>query len=466
MKSKFFGLFLVFVLLLSSVGSVSAQPAKGWGDAGTRIVVMKNGKIPADFQAKVEQAGGTVISTIPQLGAALVSVSAANFESKMMGVKDVEMVVPNITLSVGDPVVQEVVEIDVNNPPFSGDDDFHFELQWGHDAVNAPEAWAMGYYGQGVRVAVMDTGFDTDHPDLAPNINYELSRSFVPGEGLEYAINDSFSHGTHVAGTIAAADNGFGTIGVAPYAELVLLKVLSDEGSGDFFWLLEAIVYAADNEVDVANMSLGALFPLKELTKEEKTEVKELEMLLARAADYANKRGMTLIASAGNDATDLHPSEYKHLPSDAPGFISVAATTPIGWAIDPLNAYLDYPTSYTNYGTQAIDVTAPGGDLLYPGDEVCQVGRVVQYCYVFDLVFSTGSNLNPNIASYYWGGGTSMAAPHVTGVAALIIGKNGGSMKPEKVEAILRQSADDIGPAGRDPFAGFGRVNAETALRK
>lgn len=466
MKAKFFGLFLVFVLLFSSVASAAAQPAEGWGNSGSRVVVMKNEKLPANLQAKVEQAGGVITATIPQLGVALVSTSNAAFDAQMVKNADVEAVVPNITLSVFDPPAQEVVEIEVGNPPFSGDDDTRFDLQWGHDAINAPEAWNLGYTGEGVRVAVLDTGFDLDHPDLAPNINLALSRSFVPGEGLSYALPDPFSHGTHTAGTIAAADNAFGTIGVAPDAELVLLKVLGDAGSGDFFWLLDAIVYAADNEVDVANMSLGALFPVKELTKEETQEVKELEMLLSRAANYANKRGTTLIASAGNEATNLHPSEYLHLPSDARGFISVSATTPIGWATDPLNAFLDYPTSYTNYGVPAIDLAAPGGDTLYPGNENCTIGGLTRPCWVFDLVFSTGSNLNPAVASYYWSGGTSMAAPHVTGVAALVIGKNGGSMKPQKVEAILRQSADDIDPAGRDPYYGYGRVNAEAAVQR
>ena len=120
--------------------------------------------------------------------------------------------------------------IQAGNPPESGNDDFFFDLQWGHDAVDAPEAWDAGGRGDGARVAVIDTGFDTDHPDLIPNVNFALSTNFVPGESLTYALPDSFSHGTHTAGTVAAADNGFGTIGVAPEAELVLVKGLPDAG--------------------------------------------------------------------------------------------------------------------------------------------------------------------------------------------------------------------------------------------
>src|SRR4029450_10815560 len=112
------------------------------------------------------------------------------------------------------------------NPPNSGSGDFFFDLQWGHDAIDAPEAWDAGFKGHGARVAVIDTGFDFDHPDLVPNINFSLSRNFVPGEDLGYGLPDPFSHGTHTAGTVAAAENNFGTIGVAPEAELMLLKGL------------------------------------------------------------------------------------------------------------------------------------------------------------------------------------------------------------------------------------------------
>ncbi|WP_262712923.1 S8 family serine peptidase [Hymenobacter radiodurans] len=120
--------------------------------------------------------------------------------------------------------------------------------------------------------------------------------------------------------------------------------------------------------------------------------------------------------------------------------------------------------TYSNYGTSEIDFAAPGGDTAYPGNEIAKIGPITQYVYVFDLVFSTGSNLNPATSSYYWSAGTSMAAPHAAGVAALIVGKNGGQMDPAKVEAALRASADDLGKPGRDPQYGHGRVNAYRAV--
>ena len=149
--------------------------------------------------------------------------------------------------------------VNFGSPPASGDDDEFFDLQWGHDAIDAPEAWNAGARGDGARVAVIDTGFDTDHPDLAPNVNFGLSANFVPGETLTYAINDPFSHGSHTAGTVAAADNGFGTIGVAPEAELVLVKGLPDEGCGSDAPILQGIVHAAGiADADIISMSLGS----------------------------------------------------------------------------------------------------------------------------------------------------------------------------------------------------------------
>ena len=173
-----------------------------------------------------------------------------------------------------------------------------------------------------------------------------------------------------------------------------------------------------------------------------------------------------MITSAGNEATDYdHNGPVVHMPSDGPNVISIAATAPIGWATDPGNIFLDNPASYSNYGQSVIDFAAPGGDSVYPGNESCTIAGLLRPCWVFDLVFSTGSNLNPALASYFWAAGTSMAAPHASGVAAIIIGKNGGSMHPAQVEAALLQSADDLGKPGNDDFYGNGRVNAYNAVR-
>jgi subtilisin family serine protease len=150
-----------------------------------------------------------------------------------------------------------------------------------------------------------------------------------------------------------------------------------------------------------------------------------------------------------------------HIPADATGVISISATAPYGWAKAPLTANLDELASYSNYGTSAIDFAAPGGDFDYyfdAPDEFITFKGLNRRVYVFDQVLSTVPG------GYAWYAGTSMAAPHATGVAALIIGKNGGQMSPARVEAALRASADDLGKPGRDEQYGHGRVNAYRAV--
>jgi subtilisin family serine protease len=236
--------------------------------------------------------------------------------------------------------------------------------------------------------------------------------------------------------------------------------------------LTHRIAYAASEGADVISMSLGA--PLEKSGYLEPgcdegpeddywvpaNEVAEVRKAYGRVVKYAHSMGSTVIASAGNDASDAdHTDNLIHIPADTPGVVSISATAPIGWATDPANAFLDYPTSYTNFGQSAIDFAAPGGDFVYPGNEGCTIAGLLRPCWVFDLVFSTGNG------GWFWSAGTSMAAPHAAGVAAIIIGKNGGGMAPAAVERALRRSADDLGKPGNDDYYGGGRVNAYNAVK-
>lgn len=384
--------------------------------------------------------------------------TVSGFEGKVSKVPGVLAVIPDLKARFLDPEknLQEV------NPPSIGDDETYFPYLWGMDAINAPEAWNEGYKGEGTRVFILDSGIDADNPDLAPNINTSLCASFVPGEGYDVRPGSYFNHGTHVAGIIAAADNGIGVIGVAPEAEIVAVKVLSEySGSGDFSWVDEGIVYAANNGADVINMSLGAVvnrngFYLDEngeLQREAPATIQFLIIALQRALTYANKKGAVIIASAGNDYSDYDGGgAFIKLPGDLTNVIAVSATAPdylygsIQKGITDIN--YDVPASYTSYGKSLVDVAAPGGDSdFYP-----------QPFYYLDMVLSTSSQ------SYYFASGTSMAAPHATGVAALIIGKNGGSMSPGAVEKKLFETADNIAGTGATDFYGKGRVNAYRAV--
>lgn len=421
-------------------------------DAASYVVLSNGNQLSASALSKLQAAGGTVRANLPQIGVAIIEADEG-FQARAGRVGGVRSITADMQLQLISPVEMQGVDAQAANPPTSGDDDFYFDLQWGHDAVQAPEAWALGARGAGVRVAVLDSGIDAEHPDLAPNLNTALSRSFVPGEDWNIQPGFYFNHGTHVAGTIAAADNGYGIIGVAPEAELVAVKVLSEyTGSGSFGGIIQGIVYAADINADIVNMSLGADIP------HNVPGAAELFVAAGRATNYAHQKGTLLVAAAGNDGRDLdHDASLKSFPAELPHVLSIAATAPLGWATGT-SPSLDFPASYTNYGQSGIDFAAPGGDAAYPGNELCIAGPVVQRCWVMDLVFSTISG------GWSWTAGTSMAAPHVSGVAALVIGANGGDMSPAAVERALRQGADDLGKPGNDDYYGAGRVNAVRSL--
>jgi subtilisin family serine protease len=420
--------------------SLAKKPTATASANGEYLVISKSNKLPKKFSKSVADLNGEVKMIIPEIGVAVISIDDPEVVAGMNGIS---AVIQDIEVQWLNP--DQKVE-PMANPPSIGDNEWYFWMQWGLDAIDAPEAWNAEYRGAGSRVFILDSGIDADHPDLASNLNTELSISFIAGEdwNVQPAVEpeDIFNHGTHVAGIVAAADDEFGVIGVAPESEIVAVKVLSEfTGSGPFSAILAGIVYAANNEADVINMSLGAYFPRSVFGS-------QLVVAITRATNYAHQMGVTIVSSAGNEAADRnHDANWLHLPSDAANVISVSATGPIGWAYDP-NTFLDNLASYSNYGQSEIDFAAPGGDYqLWPHDY-----------WAYDMVLSTGNG------GWYWGSGTSQASPHLAGVAALIIGKNGGSMKPAHVEAVLRASADDFGKPGKDAFYGHGRVNAHKAV--
>jgi lantibiotic leader peptide-processing serine protease len=461
MKHKALGVLVSLILVLVTIVQTNAStPERSY------LVLAKGNRIQPQLEQQITAAGGSIRRVVPEVGVLVVSSNNPEFQATLSRANTVQSVIYNMKFQMLPPM-HRVPASDVGNPPNSGSGDFLFDLQWGHTAVDAPAAWATGVRGAGVRVAVLDTGYDLTHPDLVPNINFDLSRNFVEGETLQYQLPDPFSHGTHVAGTIAAAQNDFGVIGIAPQAELVLIKVLSDGGSGWFSDIIAGIVYAANINANIINMSLGAEIPQRGVCDEggciSAAEVAELKTVIARATTSAFQRGTTVIAAAGNSSNDLnHSADLLVLPAGAPNVIAVSATGPQGWGVNPA-ANLDVPAFYTNYGTSLIDFAAPGGNVdwdLFDSEELCTVGIAVAPCWAFDLVFSTGNG------GWYWSAGTSMASPHAAGVAALIISKNGRSMHPAQVEAALRHSADDLGKPGKDNYYGMGRVNALRAVTR
>jgi subtilisin family serine protease len=437
------------------------------------IIIAAGDQLPANLTEQTASANGTITSLLGEAGLAAATSEDPDFAAKAARIAGIRSVVRDFTYQGFDPEARTAdVAADNVNPPSAGDSNPFFPLQWGATAIQAPEAWNTGAQGEGVVVADLDSGFDLTHPDLLPNI--VGSKSFVTGEDAQFRGARS-SHGTHTAGTIAAVDNNRGVIGIAPKAKLLLVKVLRDSGSGSFSWMLSGIVYAVQNGAAVINLSLGAALPRdgKYLddngTPSDPTDDKivndtkatqELLVAINKATAYATKHGVTIVASAGNDANDGNrDGSLAHIPADATGVIAISATGPLGWAKAPLTTDLNRFASYSNYGTSAIDFAAPGGDSAYPTNEVVAFRGVRQYVWALDMVLSTAKN-----GGYTWMAGTSMAAPHATGVVALIVGRNGGRMDPARVEAILRASADDLGKPGRDEFYGYGRINALRAV--
>ena len=302
--------------------------------------------------------------------------------------------------------------------------DPHFSLyQWHYRAISLPQAWDVST-GQDapVTVAVIDTGISPSHPDLAGKL--------APGWDFVDRDNDptdtpvGSSHGTHVAGTIAAAtDNGIGVAGVSWGAMIMPVRVLDSTGYGSYSRVMEGIEWAVQHGAQVINMSLGgASYPG--------------EAFEATIRD-AHSRGITLVAATGNESsqTVLYPAAF-------PEVIAVGATLRDN-SLAP----------YSNVGPQ-VTVTAPGGNTApYPPDGV----------------FSTALRRGSTSSGYTWENGyefmhgTSMATPHVSGLAALLLSRF-GPMSPDAVTALISDTCMDLGIDGYDHDFGAGLVNAYAAL--
>ena len=298
---------------------------------------------------------------------------------------------------------------------------------WGLTKVNMATAWDLSK-GAGSVVAVIDTGVDRTHEDLASNIWQNVheipfnqidddNNGFIDDTaGWDFANKDNnpddvHSHGTHVAGTVAAiSNNQLGIVGVAPQAKILPLKALGDTGSGSAFDIAKAIRYAADSGADVINMSLGG---------------QGTSYTLASAIDYAVQRNVVVVVAAGNDNIN---SQYQY-PANANGVISVGA----------LQNYNGLDKSYfSNYGPD-VDIFAPGSNIY---------------------------SLAPN-NGYSSKSGTSMAAPHIAGLAALIRSVQPG-LSPASVRARMIANSVDLttsgGSPGWDEIFGFGMMNPVASL--
>jgi len=273
-----------------------------------------------------------------------------------------------------------------------------FASQWHMSRIQVPEAHAITLGRPGVRVAIVDTGVDMKHPDLAGHV--ESVWDFIHQDD---DARDDNGHGTHCAGVVVAQPDGVGVLGVAPGVTVLAVKVLDAEGLGTWSQVAEGIVAAVRRRADVINLSLGA---------------PQASFTLSEAVKFAVGAGVTVVAAAGNENSDV-PS----YPASWPGVISVASSNT-----------KDLRSPFSNYG--------PTITLAAPGSKIVSTLRYGE-----------------------WGemSGTSMASPHVAGVAALI-----KSVAPAYTSAQIRErlvaTVDDLGVPGRDDQTGAGRVNAWKAI--
>jgi serine protease len=284
-----------------------------------------------------------------------------------------------------------------------GGTDPYRSQQWDLGKIRTGDAWRMST-GAGVTVAVIDTGVDAAHADLAGQV--------LPGVDLvaktEGVSTDPNGHGTHVAGTIAAlTGNGVGVGSVAPDARILPIRVLDGTGRGYTSDTATGIVYAADHGANVINMSLGG-----------STKVAAVSNAIA----YARSKGVVVVAAAGNERASGSPTSY---PGADEGVIAVAATDSA-----------DKVASYSNQGGY-VDVAAPGTAII--------------------------STYPTSLGGYAVMSGTSMASPHAAAVAALLKGYH-PALTPDQVERAMETSAIDLGTAGKDTDYGYGRIDAAAAL--
>jgi subtilisin family serine protease len=461
----------VALSLVASVFATSVSAAEGRSRKLT--VVFQNGALPANVAGLVQQAGGRLVSAVPEVGMVQVEGTPATMQA-LQRVAGVQAVAPSLRWQLQ--VLQQHPLAESAAAALSGPGDMYAKYQWDIKQVTRDGAsWNLDKGSHQTVVGIVDTGVDSTHRDLAAN--FMGGRNFVPagengdptetGDPADYT--DRLGHGSHVAGDIA----GNGRIyGVGPNLGFRAYRVFGASGGSDTATITAAMISAANDGVDVISMSLGGYDVLGKVTwtDPDTSTVYDLGddhadlIAYVRAVKYATQKGSVVVAAAGNEAidagnpkavTDYMNQTYGPLgytfqgagievPSGIPGAVGVTATGP--------NAAF---ASYSNYGRGFADVTAPGGDFQRYGQDAD---------WYLDLNLSAD-----NHGGYVFMAGTSMATPKVSAVAALYIDQykathGGARPSPMQTAQVVLRSANDIGSTGYDQYFGFGMVDAYRVL--
>ena len=447
-------------------------------DAGSYLVRFKGNGVPADFASQVAALGGEVIFAHAGAGVAAVAGLSADAAGALAGSSSIAAVDADASIELeplaGDPALMEGDQLQSPSNPTTA---AFYGRQWNMGAIGGPQAWAAGKLGSpSVKVGILDTGIDYLHPDLVGRVDLKLSRSFLSATenarvpAGAHPVADLNYHGTHVAATVAS--NGLLAAGVSSQVTLVGLKVCTPgtpangyRGSCPTSGTLAAVLYAADQGLDVINMSLGGSFDRRQASAAGGNGPSFLATI-NQVMTYAHRKGTTVVVSAGNSALDIdHDGNGYKSYCSSPTVVCVSATGPTSArlvatpAFPRLGEYVDIQNidalaSYSNFGRSAISVAAPGGNGV-PVWAACS-GFTIHPALAGCRTRTATSGSVVGIS------GTSMAAPHVAGLAALVAGELGRN--PARIQARLQQSADDLGQSGVDPAYGKGRINVAKAM--
>jgi subtilisin family serine protease len=438
--------------LLKGIGIGGASltfPGVAAGDGETEYLV----RIGASAaRQRIRQRGYRVVEELAD-GDVLVVVADEESSDDLESIDDVEDAVPDFAFELEGPELKEDADLDGggdgqgngngqgqggggSDDEDGGDGPAFFDLQWDKQVTEVRAAHDSAD-GSGTRLAIIDTGIDHTHPDLG-NVNTELSTVFVnQGEQKDHT-GDVLYHGTHVGG-IAAGTGAEGVLGTAPGAELVSVRVFAEgELLAYFSDILRAIEYAAANGADAANMSIGTP-PIPP-----QANAAQYRRVMEPVAQRTSAAGTLLVGSAGNSDANLQQGGYFTLPNSLAGVTSISATAP-----NDLRAF------YSNYGTNEIDVGAPGGAYETLEKTLEEDEDAVEYPFPTNLV------LNAVPGGWAWLAGTSMAAPQVTGTAGLVRDVDPDATA-ERVERVIKDGADLV-EGDNDEELGAGRLNAADA---
>ena len=492
--------FAALALVIATGMFGSAEGAQA-GTTQTYIVLYKQQAVPAGAASAIQKAGGTLVYSYDAIGVAIAESASSSFAGELAADNKVEGV--SSTAGLGVKVEDDLVAAsgpppgDLPNWPVDDEAENLWYLQWDMRQIHTPEAHEITGGSPSIVVGDIDTGLDFTHPDLAPNVDFANSVSCVGGVPDQHpdAWDDFNGHGTHTAGTIAAAANRIGIVGVAPNVKIAGIKAGNDDG----YFFPEAVVcafyWAAENGIDITNNSYFAdpwLFNCRNDAGQRAIWKAE-----QRAIRYAMQKGVVVVASNGNENQDLAKqnidtispdfppgSEMERevtnacvrIPVEIPGVIGVSA-----------NGALLQKAFYSDYGVGATQVTAPGGDSIFQPTTEGAAGRVVSTLpadsFLWSILPANRKWVDPDNPSATYGSliGTSMAGPHVAGVAALIMSRF-GDMSPGRVQAYVTQTADPMacptnpfldetpyeatctGGPSYNSFYGHGQVNALNAV--